>query len=613
MTCTVRLFLGPTIAVLLVVPVLAQGQQKPRPTTPAKPAAPALSSTTAALQQAVSVKELQRNLNAINFDRTSGKDGERKAAAYVEQRLRQFGAKHVRYEARVLLSRPVKAEVSLFGEATGSLRAVAPAFGVSTPPDGLTAEAVVVPGPLDDRGPGQDVRGKILVVPGPVAPETVARAPETGAVGLIFVSDTDTLHESSASPVKGTPTADSRSRLPRLPIVTVSRGSGDRLRSAVRRGPVAVRIVAEVEQQWTSVPIVVADIPGSSPEFVLVATHLDAWYEGMTDSGTAVASLLEIARALQPQRGKLRRGVRIAWWGGQTAGNFAGSTWYLDRFWNEMDRLCVAHMYVEGTGRRGSRIDGIDAGGWPGLNEFARQTARRLSPKAALPAADAAFRPDRDGDSSFRGLGVGQFWIGVPGPARPSADVEPGGRVKYWHTKDDKLDKVDLKVLTLDTQYRVAALYEMAAAPVIPLQLAPLANAFVPAIDDLSRASASRFDLSSTRAAATALAAAASKLDGQSKPSRAEAVATLNRLLIRLCHRLNSALYSRAGRFEQDPVGDVPVLPLLADVAKLATRAPDSEDFAYLEAQLIRARNAVESVLREATGEVQAYLAASRM
>jgi len=609
---TARLLLGPTIAVLLVVPVLTEAQQKPRPKTPAKPAAPAASPAKAALQRAVSVKELERNLNAINFDRTSGKEGERKAAAYVEQRLRQFGVKYTRHDARVLVSWPVKAEVALFGETTGSLRAVAPAFGVSTPPAGLTAEAVVLAGPLDDRGPGQDVRGKILVVPGPVAPESVARAPQTGAVGLIFVSETDTLHEGSASPVRGMPTADSRAWLPKLPIVTVNRGSGDRLRSAVARGPVAVRIVAEVQQQWVNVPIVVADVPGSSPEFVLVAAHLDAWYEGMTDSGSGVASLLEMARVVQPQRAKLRRGIRFAWWGGHTAGNLAGSTWYLDRFWNEMDRLCVAHMSVEGTGRRGSRIEGIGAGGWPAVNEFARQAARMLSPRTVLPATDAAFRPDRDADSSFQGIGISEFWIGVPGPAKPSGDVEPSGRVKYWHTKDDKLDKVDLKVLTLDTQYRVAAVYEMAAAPVVPLQLAPVANAFVRALEDLSGASASRFDLTSTRAAATALAAAASRLDGQTRPSRADAIAALNRLLIRLSHRLSSTLYSRAGRLDQDPVGELRVLPLLSDIAGLAKLAPDSEDVPYLETQLIRARNTVESVLREATDEIQAYLGGPR-
>jgi len=605
--------------VVLAVPIvfgasMPAQQRKPAAKTPAKAAAPApipAAANGVALQRSVSAVELQKTLTAINFDRTAGKDGEKKAAAYVEDRLKEYGVKYTRYDARVLLSWPGKAEIALFGEVTGSMKAVAPSFSAPTPKDGLTAEAIYLAAPLSQQPLAQDGRGRILVIAGPLTPDSVSRAEQTGAVGVIHVNDTDVLHEGSASPIWGTPTATSRARLPKLPVVSVSRGSGDRLRSAVGRGPVAVRITAEVQQQWTTVPVIVAEIPGAAPEFVLVGAHLDSWYEGMTESATGVAALVEMARVLQPQRTRMKRGVRLAWWSGRTVGNFAGSAWYADRFWNELERQCVAYTNVENIGRRGWQLAGINGGAWPALLDFTKRTAQALVPKASLSAPER-FQPDRDGDASFQGIGVPEFWLGALGPAKPTGDMEPSGRTKFWRTKDDKTDRVDPKVLTLETQYRVAAVYDLALAPVVPLQLTPIANGIVRALDDLNAAAAGKFDLSSVRAAATALAGATARLDQAAKPTRPEAITALNRLLIRLSHRLDATLYTRGNRVDQDPVGELPMLPLLADVARLAKLAVDGDDFAFLETELVRARNAVEATLREAADEILAYLGAAR-
>ena len=72
------------------------------------------------------------------------------------------------------------------------------------------------------------------------------------------------------------------------------------------------------------------------------------------------------------------------------------------------------------------------------------------------------FRPGRDSDSAYQGLGIPFFSIGVPGPAEGHADVDAAGRIAYWHAPDDTFDKLDMKALELDTQYRVAQLYDLA-------------------------------------------------------------------------------------------------------------------------------------------------------
>jgi len=83
----------------------------------------------------------------------------------------------------------------------------------------------------------------------------------------------------------------------------------------------------------------------------------------------------------------------------------------------------------------------------------------------------------------------------------------------------------------------------------------------------------------------------------------------MNELLVRVTHRLNSRLYTRAGRFDQDPAASVPILPLLARARELPTLAKDSDAYGFLETELLRGRNAVEATLREATREIDVFLA----
>ena len=105
------------------------------------------------------------------------------------------------------------------------------------------------------------------------------------------------------------------------------------------------------------------------------------------------------------------------------------------------------------------------------------------------------FRPTRDSDSAFQGIAIPEFSIGVPGPGRGPPDVEEAGEITYWHTAQDTYEKLDLKALELDTRYRVAEIYALAATPLLPLRIAPIAQSYVKAIDELSNAAGPAFDV----------------------------------------------------------------------------------------------------------------------
>jgi len=302
--------------------------------------------------------------------------------------------------------------------------------------------------------------------------------------------------------------------------------------------------------------------------------------------------------------------VRFAWWTGHSFGRYAGSGWYADRFWTDLDRHCVAYTNLDGPGRRGSRLDAVSANGWPGLVEYARDSAERIAGKAPVAGRSASgpFRPGRDSDSAFQGLGIPFFSIGVPGPERGSPDVDSAGRIVYWHTPEDTFDKLDMKALELDTQYRIAQLYELATMRVLPHRLEPIAAGYVGAVKDLAAAAGSVFDLTSTLKLATSLDEAAARFDQAGRPLRDGDAAAFNALVVRLTDQLNSTLYTAAGRFDQDPAAELPVLPLLARVKDLASLPRESDEFGFLETAMIRGRNNVDATLRKATDAIEGYL-----
>lgn len=559
----------------------------------------------------ISPAELSRTLEALNYDRTSGKDGERRGAAVLEGRLRAYGVKHTRHEMRAYLSWPGAASLSAVAPEAFTLRAITHAFAANTPKEGVTAEALFLPRTTeDDQTPlGTDARGRIVIAQGLVSPESAWRAQQAGAAGLVHVNDTDILHEMITTTIWGTPTAASAVRIPAIPVVSVSKTDGERLRAVAAKGSLRLRLQAEVAQGWTTIPLVVAEVSGRSADFALVATHLDAWYEGMTDTAGTVASVLEMARVLQTHAGELERGARFAWWPGHSFGRYAGSTWFADRFWADLDEHCVAYTNLDGAGRRGSQMDKVYAGSWPGIAEWSRSFAKALTGKEPEGRTGGLFRPNRDSDSAFQGIGIPEFNVGVPGPPDGHPDVEASGLITYWHTANDTLDKLDMKALALDTQYRVAQLHELLTRPGLPLRIGPIATAYAQAVDALAQAAGDAFDLASTRKAIADLGVAAARLDAAPPPARAEAMRARDRLLVRLTHRLNARLYTRAGRFEQDPAVSLKVLPLLARAAELEGLPADSDARGFLETELVRGRNAVEATLREATREAERFLA----
>jgi hypothetical protein len=258
----------------------------------------------------VSVAEIERTLRAIDVDRTAGSDGERASAEYLDHKLAESGIRHTKYDSLVYLSWPGRARLTIPGVAPFTAKTAA--FAAPTPAEGLRGVLLVEP-PLKRRVDqtlafGPEVSGKIPVVRGIADTEAlVLGAQRAGALAVVQIDATDVLHEDIVSTIWGMPTTETASRLPAIPYLCITNSDGARLTTAAAAGPLTAELFAEVTRGWRVEPNIVAEVPGRSGDFLLVTTHLDAWYRGMTDTAGSVASILEMARVLQQHKGELAR------------------------------------------------------------------------------------------------------------------------------------------------------------------------------------------------------------------------------------------------------------------------------------------------------------------
>ncbi|HEX7102717.1 MAG TPA: M28 family peptidase, partial [Nitrolancea sp.] len=314
------------------------------------------------LIDSVSADELMDSTRAIaQWVRLSGTEDEAKAFDWIEAKLKGFGLDTHRYAHPALVSWPESASLELLtdGGAT-AIPCATHAFATSTPTDGLEGELVAVGRATAENLAKADVRGKIALIDGIIAPNTNLLVEEAGAAAAIWIAG-GRLHERGLDPIWGTPTPETAHLLPKTPSVSVKAGEGEQIKAALANGPLRVRLQTVVYQDWRTLPLLTADLKpsGNTPEadlFVMFSGHVDSWYYGAMDNGTANATMIEVARIMAQHRDTMRRGIRFCFWSGHSHARYAGSAWYADNFWHDLYDHCVAHVNVDSVGGNGATI-----------------------------------------------------------------------------------------------------------------------------------------------------------------------------------------------------------------------------------------------------------------
>ena len=546
----------------------------------------------AALAPEVSAKTLMEHVRTIGaWERESGSPGEAQAFDYIERTLKSYGVEVERREIEAYISLPLDGRVRLDDGTV--IEGLTHSFSASA--EGLEAEVVDV----GDARP-EDLRraaGKIALIRGLASPGRAWAAQQAGVLGQIHVL-MDHLHNMIVTTIWGTPAPETAWRIPATPCLSILGADGERLRGLLARGPLRVRMTTRVRTGWTPIPHLVGELHGQREDrFVLFSGHVDSWHHGAMDNGTANATMLEVARLLAGRRDALRRSIRFAFWSGHSHGRYAGSAWYADHAWRELHQRCVLHLNVDSTGARGA-TDYSTLHATEDAQRFAEAVVGDVTGQRSR-----ARRFSRAGDQSFWGAGVPSAFMSLSGLPKQDTElsramerlVGSAGFPWWWHTKDDTIDKIDADVLVLDTKVYLASALRWLNAPVLPLEHGRAAQSLLAELTALQAAAAERFDLSPAVDAARVLterlervASAIARVDPSAPTGQIEAI---NRGLMRLSRLLVPLGYTSGDRFTHDLALPIPPLAGLQRARELPKLDPDSDDYKFARAALVRERN----------------------
>jgi Peptidase family M28 len=577
-------------------------------------------------RELVSTKELQSTVTYLCGlgEKVSGSEEERKACDYLTSRLRAYGYTPVVHEFDSYISYPRSASLAI--SAAGGrfdIPAVGVAFGQSTPPDGITEDVVLVGSGSDTEYVGKDVCGRIVLVTKLPSPANALAAAKHGARGMICMSAGKQRHKMIITPVWGTPEFDQASRIPRVHVASITKTDGDRVVAALKDGPVRATLITDTFEGWRTVRLPTAELKGREPEFALVGAHYCSWFDGSTDNVSGDACVLELARVLKAYDGKLRYGIRFAWWPGHSHGRYSGSTWYADTHWQELRDNAIVYFNIDSPGVKGATVyvprhqmaeiaafnEAIttEVTGWTTMTSAKAQLALgRRGDKYVSPT-----RPSRAADQSFWGIGVSSMSVYsmlTPDDANRDPNVGGSGGAWWWHSEHETIDKFDAGILVQDTRLYASILLKVATADILPFKVAAIAEDFQDSLKEYIEEAGRFLPLGQLAADVDALKVRLEQLQTDcSALSDERATRAANRLFLRLARTLNPVLYQTCSPFEHDPALGSRALPSLAPALLLKTMNPESDAFKFTVVGLRRRINRIGHQVCEARREIDLF------
>lgn len=515
----------------------------------------------------------------------SGTTQEAESFAYLQARMDEYGYRTTLLSHDAFISLPGRARVEVDGAA---LQCITHSMSRSSGPDGVTGRLVDVGAGNAAAFEGRDLAGCILLVDGIATPDVAMRAARAGAVGELHISPNEHLYEMCVSPVWGSPSQHTRDALPTTVICSIAHDDGERLRATVGE-TTKVRLWAEVDTGWRKTPLLVAELAatGDGEPFVLLSGHHDTWHFGVMDNGAANATMLEAARVLASRRADWHRGLRVCFWSGHSHGRYSGSSWYVDEYWDELDRSCAAHVNVDSTGGVGASVL-TDSWVVEELRPLAAKAVRAVSGQV-----HAGKRQARAADQSFFGVGIPSMF-GSISHQPPSAVKMLTALGWWWHTPQDLIEHIDPDNLVRDTRIVLHTLWRLLTDPVLPLDFAGYADALDDELETLQAALSGRMEIGDARKAVAELRDLARAV--VLAPDREN----VNVALMLASRALVPINYTWGDRFRHDPALALPAWPVLQGLRDLAALPAGSPDEKFFAVHARQTRNRLVHALRQA-------------
>ena len=432
----------------------------------------------ATVDEILARSEAWENLQVLSDDvgtRRPGTENESRARDFLCATLERYGLSRVRaepFENRAWT--PAQEELIVCAPIERSIRCQCALLSPSTPPEGVTGEAVLL-----ERGDQADfeahrdqlkgrfvltlfdstyVDGEAHSIPRQMKTELASRCGALGFIGW---------HH---SPGQNLPAgACAFGRIGGVPAASISYEDGALLkRLAQRNGTLRLRLTLDSrigrKTSWNIVgelPASDADAKRRGGEHIVVGAHCDCHHvaTGAIDNAAGVVTVVEAARGLAKVAPPLSRGVRFVLFGAEETG-LVGSMAYVDQHADALDDLVL----MINNDCLGGRPSGIEVQGRHELCETMEQIARavRLAGDDAPPFGVSTAHP------GWWGLDSTPFgFLGVPTVHLTSVEQTPGDFASY-HIDTDHIDKVCVRGLAEAAAVNARIIHRVANLPARP-------------------------------------------------------------------------------------------------------------------------------------------------
>ncbi|WP_370222316.1 M28 family peptidase [Cytobacillus sp.] len=549
----------------------------------------------------VDKSELEKHVKFLSeLERLSGEPEAEEAVTYIINQLKQYGVSYERYQFDGYFSDPHYGEVLVNSQIPYTLRAKARSFSRNCP-NGITSK-LVYDKSSDRKGESciVDFKGKI-VISWNYLEDYVMQIEKAGALGLIHIwpSEEEAIHEETVGTIWGTPTIENMDQLTKLPVVGVNYHDGIRLLEELADKEINVTIKTGLKEGIKTVSLPVGTIKGEEEEFLLISSHYDSWHKGATDNAVGNALLLELARLFSISNSRLKRGIKFAWWPGHSNGRYAGSAWYCDHFWEDLNERCVAHINVDFPGSKGNEAI------------FPRSTS--MEDKHLLKEIIKTYTGKKPEQLTYLPRGADQSFWGPNIPIHIMFKYEPASENKiyqtpggnwWWHTEKDLFDKVDFDLLVRDTKIHSSLVNKLSNCGVLPIRLDEFLSSSRNILEQIDSLSDKEFDFAPIYGSLEVLMSKVKKLHEKENHNEKR----LNELLKKVSGTLNRLMFSYSSRYEYDNTFPFHPFPGLAKVKGVYHKNTTPEIFIFACTYFVRQRNRFVQEVKGICREIDLYI-----
>ena len=548
--------------------------------------------------------------------RLAGSLAEYQASLYICDQMKKAGLQVYNDEFYTYNSEPLTSEFEIISPVFESLESLPCAHIHSTKTEGEIFDLVFVGDGSYNSYKNLCVKDKIVLVEvsyAPPVPEKARIAAEMGAAGIICMNwgnDEEVICHRGLKAVWGNPTENTVSNIPDLIGIGVTRNAGLELKKYCLSGlDVKVKISASANNKWSIVhqPVGILRGNGHDDQFILVSAHIDAWCPGVTCNATGDSTALEICRVLANHAGELNRDIYFVFWNGHEIAEAAGSTWFVDNYWELLSKKCVAYINIDSTGLIQTKIYEIKAS--DELLEFSSNIYREFSRNEPL----RSMTLQKIGDQSFMGIGIPSIAERMSF-TKEDMEAAHGATLGWWnHTDQDGIDKCDPETLKYDTQSTLHLLFNLATISKLPYDFSAFFVKMIKQVSELSNKYGDHIDflpiagnLELAQNNVIALQRLGSSLQGE------EEIKLFNRYMMSVSRLLTNVFKTYTDKYQQDSYGYTKLnttIPLFFDLERLTNLEKNSFEYGMVSTQIVKNKNRINDALNQVIELSQLYKA----